>query len=203
GDWSSDVCSSDLAAAEGCPGCETKGRGQLHARRGGIDVAAWIGHLEGALLLIQLALESRELLDLRGIQRRGQHDSDGDHSFLLGALSRRRLTSSHWMFWKASTCTTRAGWPHFGVAVRSSNWMIESAFVHTPNFPASLNDPSCASMTFLPLKKTWTWSPTISIASSCQTPDATLPSQPSKRTRRPLMTWYRCTLSSRAFARVM
>src|SRR5207249_477850 len=31
-----------------------------------------------------------------------------------------------------------------GVAVRSSNWMIESAFVQTPNFPASFGrSPAC------------------------------------------------------------
>src|SRR3954468_3227975 len=31
-----------------------------------------------------------------------------------------------------------SGSSYFGVAVRSSNWMIESALVHTPNLPASL-----------------------------------------------------------------
>src|SRR6266446_4091120 len=91
---------------------------------------------------------------------------------------------------------------YFGVAVRSSNWMIESALVHTPNLPASLNVPSWSSMTFLPSKKTWMWSPTISIARSCQTPDVTLPFQPANRSRRPFTTWYRWTLSSSAFARV-
>jgi hypothetical protein len=44
---------------------------------------------------------------------------------------------------------------HLGVAVRSSNCTMESAFVQTPNLPASLNASSCASMTLFPSKKTW------------------------------------------------
>src|SRR5207253_5785937 len=90
-----------------------------------------------------------------------------------------------------------------GVAVRSSNWMIESAFVQTPNFPASLKVSSFWSITCLPSKNTSMWLPIIRTASSCHTPEATLPFHPANLSRRPLTTWYRCTLSSRAFARVM
>src|SRR5262249_41087586 len=39
---------------------------------------------------------------------------------------------------------------YFGAAVRSSNWMTESALVQTPNLPASVKVLSWASMTFFP-----------------------------------------------------
>jgi hypothetical protein len=67
--------------------------------------------------------------------------------------------------------------------------MIESAFVATPNLPASLNVESCPSIAFFPSKNTWMWSPAISMARSCHTPEATLPFHPANFTRRPLTGW--------------
>ena len=90
-------------AAERRPGGETERRRQLDARCRRADVVARVGNLEGAFLLVHLPLEPGQLLDVRGVQR-GQHDGNRDHALLLWALSRRRLTSSHWTFWKnAST----------------------------------------------------------------------------------------------------
>src|SRR3989449_7290711 len=47
-------------------------------------------------------------LDFGGVQlrcglRRHEDGYDGDHAALLWAFSRRRLTSSHWMFWKKAS----------------------------------------------------------------------------------------------------
>src|SRR2546425_1158279 len=117
-----DVADSSTRVVDGCQiefwprTGEAERRREFHAGRGRADIVARVRDLERAFLLVELALEPGELLNLRSVQLGGtlrgqQYGDDGDHALLLWALWKRRLTSSHLMFWKKASTYLAAAAP--------------------------------------------------------------------------------------------
>src|SRR4029450_2344797 len=97
------------------------------------------------------------------------------------------------------------------VTVKSSNWVTESALVHTPTLPARLKVVSSTSYSLLPLKCTSKRGPAATTLNVLQCPDRTCAFLPDVRpspltgrsVRLPFSTLYSTTLFSSAFARTM